>query len=72
MEVSYPIGHRVRREEGIPVLKQKFNNSMAGVFDREQMVEIVESFSDADKLNEMRVCDFMDLFVVNEKGMQLA
>ena len=72
VEVSYPIGHRVRRDEGIPVLKQKFNNSMSGVFAKEQMVEIVASFADTDKLNGMRVCDFMDLFVVNEKGMQLA
>ena len=72
VEVSYPIGHRVRRDEGIPVLKQKFNNSMVGVFDKEQMVAIVDAFGDADKLNSMKVCDFMNLFEVKEKGMLLA
>ncbi len=72
VEVSYPIGHRDRRDEGIPVLKQKFKNSMVGVFDNEQIVAILDVFSDADKMDDMRVCDFMDLFVVNEKGMLLA
>ena len=70
VEVSYPIGHRVRREEGIPVLKQKFNNSMAGVFDKDQMTAILDAFG--DKLDSTSVSDFMALFVVSEKGMQIA
>jgi 2-methylcitrate dehydratase len=72
IEVSYPVGHRVRREEGIPLLKQKFNNSMVGVFDKEQIAEIVELFTDPIVLGDMHAKEFMDLFVVNEKGMLLA
>ena len=72
VEVSYPVGHRVRRDEGIPLLVEKFRNSLPPVFDNEQVKEIQEIMAAPDRLGEMRVCDFMELFVVNEKGMLLA
>ena len=72
VEVSYPIGHRVRRDEGIPVLKEKFSNSLPGVFDNDQIKEIHEAFADADKLGEMTASEFMTLFMVDDKGMMLA
>ena len=72
VEVLYPVGHRNRREEGIPLLKKKFVNALPRLFDNEQIVEITDAFSDDDQLDNMLVQEFMQLFVVNEKGMLLA
>ena len=72
VEVIYPVGHRNRREEGIPLLVEKFNNTLPRVFDNEQIKEIHDTVSDPEKLGDMRVQDFMQMFVVNDKGMLLA
>ena len=62
VEVQYPIGHRNRRAEGIPLLKEKFQNSLRW-FDPAQAEKILDAFSDPASLDEMSVSDFMGLFV---------
>lgn len=73
VEVEYPIGHRVRREEGIPVLVEKFKNASAEWFGAEQAGSIVERFDDAG-FNKMPASEFMELFVKSqvETGAMLA
>jgi len=61
--VDYPIGHRQRREEGIPVLKQKFNSSVSTRLKAGQWQNLSEVCSDRDKLKSMPVDDFMALLV---------
>lgn len=63
VEVQYPVGHRNRRDEGIPLLEEKFKNSLVDLFDNQQIEKILTAFSDDTQLDQMPVCDFMELFV---------
>lgn len=63
IEVQYPIGHRNRRDEGIPVLETKFQNSLDGVFAPEQCESILATFADTEALQKMSASEFMDAFV---------
>jgi len=72
IEVQYPIGHRNRRAEGIPVLQTKFANSLKGVFGEEQQAAILGSFQNSDALESIEVKDFLNLFVKNTDGLETA
>jgi 2-methylcitrate dehydratase len=61
--IDYPIGHRRRRAEGIPVLKNKFQRALAGHLPNQQVAEIVNICERADALQAMSVPEFMGLFV---------
>ena len=63
--VEYPLGHRRRRIEGIPLLVEKFKNNMSTRFSEKRITTILEIFSDPQKLEQMPVHEFMNLFVVN-------
>ncbi|WP_028357104.1 bifunctional 2-methylcitrate dehydratase/aconitate hydratase [Brackiella oedipodis] len=65
VEVEYPIGHRRRREEGIPLLKQKFLRNLQTRFPAQRSQAIFELCDDHDKLAQTPVNEFMDLFVIN-------
>ena len=64
IEVEYPIGHRRRRDEGIPVLEEKFLSNLKTVFDNEKSEKIYEEFIDFDKLSSMNIVDFQKLLSV--------
>jgi 2-methylcitrate dehydratase len=64
IEVHFPIGHRERREEGIPVLKEKFVNSVSPKLAKGQWSELNDICADRDKLVATAVDDFMALLVV--------
>jgi len=61
--VDYPIGHRQRRDEGIPVLMNKFESSVSGKLQQGQWQALREVATDRQKLKEMPVDDFMALLV---------
>ncbi len=61
--VDYPIGHRQRRAEGIPVLKQKFEDSVSAKLKSGQWQELDELCADRGKLAGTAVDDFMALLV---------
>jgi 2-methylcitrate dehydratase len=61
--VEYPVGHKRRREEGIPLLKEKYQRNLARIFDASQMTKIEELTLDYEKLSAARVDAVMDLFV---------
>lgn len=69
IEVQYPIGHRNRRGEGIPVLKTKFADSLTGVFGKDQQTEILRIFENSNRLESIEVKEFVDLFVKNTEGL---
>lgn len=60
--VEYPIGHRRRREEGIPVLLEKFNRNIKTHFSEEKVVSLFKAMSDTNSLASMSVIDFMALW----------
>ena len=62
--VEYPIGHRRRRDEGIPVLISKFERNLATRFPAGQARRILRLCSDADALAATPVNEFMDMLVV--------
>ena len=61
--VDFPIGHRERREEGIPVLKKKFVDSVSPKLAANQWDELNALCVDREKLAGTAVDDFMALLV---------
>ena len=61
--MDYPIGHRLRRSEGLPVLKQKFEGGVRGHFKGEQADKILKLFADRAALEAMPVNDLMTALV---------
>ncbi|HQR11236.1 MAG TPA: bifunctional 2-methylcitrate dehydratase/aconitate hydratase [Casimicrobiaceae bacterium] len=59
--VEYPIGHRRRRKEGMPVLIEKFKTNLARRFPEKQRAAILDAALDAGKLSAMPVNEFVDL-----------
>jgi len=64
VEVEYPIGHRRRRAEGIPVLEKKFYDALHKRFPHRQAQKIYDLCLDAECLNGTSVNEFMDLMVI--------
>jgi 2-methylcitrate dehydratase len=62
--VEYPIGHRRRRKEGIPVLVEKFRTNLARRFPAKQQEAILDVALDARKLEAAPVHEFVDLMVI--------
>ncbi|MGH8191438.1 MAG: bifunctional 2-methylcitrate dehydratase/aconitate hydratase [Rhodanobacteraceae bacterium] len=62
ISIDYPIGHRRRRAEAIPVLLDKFEKALKGHLSDAQANEIIDVCGDNDKLLGMSVPAFMDLF----------
>jgi 2-methylcitrate dehydratase len=61
---EYPIGHKRRRKEGMPVLVEKFKTNLARRFPAKQQKAILDVCMDADKLARTPVNEFVDLFVI--------
>ncbi|MFT6266546.1 MAG: 2-methylcitrate dehydratase [Oleiphilaceae bacterium] len=62
--VEYPVGHRRRREEGIPLLELKFKANLASRFPNQQCQTIFSLCKDQTTLENTPVNRFMDLFVI--------
>jgi 2-methylcitrate dehydratase len=61
--VEYPIGHRRRRAEGMPLLMKKFEANLASRFAPKQCDEIMTLCEDAKSLDAIPVDKFTDMFV---------
>ena len=61
VEIDYPIGHRKRREEGTPVLLQKFERHLRGRFPEEQ-VQAILAKSGKD-VGELDIDEYVDLYI---------
>ena len=61
VEVEYPIGHRRRRDEGIPILVHKFENNLKTQFSEQRSKEILELCLDEEKLRATSVSQFMSM-----------
>ncbi|MDE1886676.1 MAG: bifunctional 2-methylcitrate dehydratase/aconitate hydratase [Gammaproteobacteria bacterium] len=62
--VDFPIGHRKRRAEGIPVLVKKFEQAIAGRLPVKQCEALKVLCADQKKLEATPVTEFMKLWVV--------
>lgn len=63
VEVEYPIGHRRRRDEGIPLLHDKFEANLRGRLPKKAAEQVLSAISTPKTLYTMPVDEFMDLFV---------
>jgi len=61
---EYPIGHRRRRQEGIPVLEAKFRTNLLRRFPAKQTAAILALCKDQQRLEDTPVNEFVDLFVI--------
>ncbi len=62
--VEYPIGHRRRRREAVPLLLAKFRTNLARRFPQKQQAAIIELFQNPELLEATPVDAFVDLFVI--------
>jgi len=64
VEVEYPLGHRRRRSEALPLLKEKARANMAACLPAERAEALIELCLDRRRLASMPVNEFMELLVV--------
>jgi len=64
IEVEYPIGHRRRRKDGVPLLEAKFRTNLARKFAGKQQAAILAVCKDQRRLEATPVHEFVDLFAV--------
>ena len=62
--VEYPVGHRNRRDEGIPLLLDKFESAIKSYYPSNQSDDILNSFLDMENLSNMSVNEMMDKLVI--------
>jgi 2-methylcitrate dehydratase len=62
--VEYPIGHKRRRKEGLPLLVKKFERNLARRFPAKQQQAILELCLDADRFAATPVHEFVDRMVI--------
>jgi 2-methylcitrate dehydratase len=62
--VEYPIGHKRRREDGIPLLVEKFRTNLARRFPTKQQEAIIAASLDQATLEAMPVNEYVDLYVI--------
>jgi 2-methylcitrate dehydratase len=62
--VEYPIGHALRRTEGIPLLIEKYKTNLARIYDADKQKKILELSLDYNTLASTPVDEFMDLMAL--------
>ena len=62
--VEYPIGHRRRREEGLPLLVEKFKTNLRRRFAEDRQEEILAVSLDRERLESMPVNEYVDLYTL--------
>jgi 2-methylcitrate dehydratase len=61
--VDYPVGHRRRRAEGLPLLIAKFEGAVRGHFPAPRAAQVLALFSSPEALGAMSVTDFVGKLV---------
>jgi 2-methylcitrate dehydratase len=62
IEVVYPVGHRLRRAEGIPLLDEKLERNLATRYSEAPRARLLSTLRDQECLEAMPVDEFMDLW----------
>ncbi len=61
VEVNFPIGHRRRRAEGLPILEEKFRTSLAPRLGAERLAKLNDVVCDTKRLQTTAVDEFLPL-----------
>lgn len=70
--VEYPIGHRRRRKEGLPLLIAKFQENLESRYPKTQADRIAETCLDTSRLDAMTADQFVDLFPESQPQRSVA
>lgn len=62
--IEYPVGHRRRRDEGMPLLIRKFERNLARRFPEKQQQIILDTSLNPRKLDDLPVHRYVDLYVI--------
>lgn len=65
VQVDFPIGHRRRRDEGIPMLEAKFESAVAEFYSSAQAAKILQVMTSRSDAQALSVPDFMGLWVAH-------
>lgn len=68
LKIEYPIGHKRRRPEGMPLLLEKYLRNLDRIYGEEQRKAIVDITLDYDKFTNMRVDELMGKLAVLRKS----
>ena len=63
VEVEYPIGHRRRRQEGMPLLIEKFRSNLSGLMPASRVQQVLELCQDRERLAATPVPKFMEMLI---------
>lgn len=63
LTIEYPLGHRRRRAEGLPLLFRKFAHNLSPHFTPKRVAEISALFQDHTALLQLSVPQLIDLFL---------
>jgi 2-methylcitrate dehydratase len=61
--IEYPVGHKRRREEGMPLLIEKYKTNLARIFDKNQIEKIEKATLNYEELAKAPVNELMEIFV---------
>lgn len=64
VEVHFPVGHRRRRAEGLPLMQQKYQAAIERHFSASQAAALARQFDDLEQLQKTPVRQFIDQWVV--------
>jgi 2-methylcitrate dehydratase len=64
--VEYPVGHKRRRAEAVPLLNQKFRTNLARRFGAQQQQTILDASLTRARMETMPVRDYVDLYLPEE------
>ncbi|MEJ2654259.1 MAG: bifunctional 2-methylcitrate dehydratase/aconitate hydratase [Acidihalobacter sp.] len=64
VSIDYPVGHRRRREEGIPLLKAKFETNLRGKVSKKKADAVLDVCADHERFLQTPVDDLMSLLTV--------
>ena len=62
VSIDFPIGHRKRRAEGIPVLLRKFEQAIREQLPERRVEKILRLAGDPDALDQTPLSEWMGLF----------
>ncbi len=68
--IDYPIGHRRRRDEGIPVLMAKFRAAVAAHLPPAQSMRLLELSERPEALDALPLSQFLDVFSILDKDLR--
>ena len=64
IEINYPVGHKKRRQEGIPMLEKKFKSNLRTRFPEDQCNEIFRLCANQEQLEKTSVSHFMEMLMI--------